>query len=42
MNRQTEDPQTVDAPRADAEYKADPGLHTITHGAGPTVSIVLA
>ncbi|PQE06816.1 hypothetical protein CJF30_00008686 [Rutstroemia sp. NJR-2017a BBW] len=36
LNRRTEDPQRVDSSRADAEWKADPGLGNLVHDAdGP-------
>jgi len=33
MERRTEEPQRTDSSRADAEWKADPGLDNIAHGA---------
>jgi hypothetical protein len=39
MSRPTEDPQTVDSPIADTEWKVDPGVHPIIHGAGDTVRV---
>ncbi|PVH85159.1 hypothetical protein DL98DRAFT_583753 [Cadophora sp. DSE1049] len=33
LNRKTEEPQRVDDARADAEWKADPGLGNLAHGA---------
>jgi hypothetical protein len=38
MFRKTVDPQRVDDPRADAEWRADPGLGNILHGVSGTVS----
>ncbi|KFY37449.1 hypothetical protein V494_04746 [Pseudogymnoascus sp. VKM F-4513 (FW-928)] len=32
MANRTESPQVVDSPRADSEWKADPGLSTLVHG----------
>lgn len=39
MFRKTEDPQRVDDPRADAEWKANPGLREIVHGVEGTVNL---
>ena len=36
--RGTEEPQRVDSTRADAEWKADPGLGNLTNGADGKVS----
>jgi hypothetical protein len=42
LNRRTEDPQRVDSTRADAEWKADPGLGNLVHDAdGPVSSLRL-
>ena len=38
MNRRTEEPQRTDDPRADAEWKANPGLENLVHGADKEVS----
>ncbi|KFY66635.1 hypothetical protein V496_01968 [Pseudogymnoascus sp. VKM F-4515 (FW-2607)] len=32
MARETDSPQVKDSPRADAEWKADPGLSNLVHG----------
>ncbi len=36
--RTTVEPQRVDDPRADSEWKADPGLPNLVHGEGDAVS----
>jgi len=38
LYRKTEEPQKVDSSRADAEWKADPGIGNIVHGADGQVS----
>ena len=38
MFRKTQDPQKVDSPIANAEWKADPGLRDIVHGVEAKVS----
>ena len=38
MDRRTEEPQRTDSARADAEWKADPGLDNLVHGADGQVS----
>jgi hypothetical protein len=40
LNRRTEDPQRVDSGRADAEWKADPGLDNLVHDADGPVSLL--
>ncbi|KFY21559.1 hypothetical protein V493_07296 [Pseudogymnoascus sp. VKM F-4281 (FW-2241)] len=32
MGHETDSPQVKDSPRADAEWKADPGLSNLVHG----------
>ena len=41
MYRKTEDPQTVDSPRADSEWKADPAIGELSHGRDGPVSLSL-
>lgn len=37
--RSAEEPQRVDSTRADKEWKADPGLGNVVHGADAKVSL---
>lgn len=38
MGHETDSPQVKDSPRADAEWKADPGLSNLVHGSDGSVS----
>ena len=37
--RKTEEPQRVDSSRADVEWKADPGVESLVHGADGKVNL---